>query len=202
MLKHFSPEAEKARFEMFFDAILAIIITILVLEFKVPESAFASDTEIKSFLFNLWPSVFSYVVSFATIASLWMNHHDLCRKMEHANSKFVLLNFVFILFLAPLPFTTALAGRNHQSSFAVMLVASNYFLMTLAFAFIWAYVISKKMIHEHELNAKYQKRNAKIAMIASIFLLISIPAAFVNTYISFAIFLIVLVLHIGKEFFY
>lgn len=46
------------------------------------------------------------------------------------------------------------------------------------------------------------KRNAKISMIVSVFLLVSIPAAFINTYISFAIFLIVLVLHIGKEFFY
>jgi uncharacterized membrane protein len=202
MLKHFSGEAEKARFETFIDAILAIIITILVLEFKVPESSFASDTEIKTFIFHLLPSVFSYVISVVTIASLWINHHDLCRKIKNADSRFVLLNFIFIIFLCPLPFTTALAGRNHQSSFAVMLVASNYFLMSLSFSFVWAYVISKKMISEQELNQKYQKRNAMISMIASVLLLISIPAAFINTYISFAIFIIVLILHIGKEFYY
>jgi uncharacterized membrane protein len=202
MLKHFSSEAEKARFEIFIDAILAIIITILVLEFKVPERTFGSDTDIKSFVYNLLPSVFSYVISFVTIASLWINHHDLCRKIKNVDSKFVLLNFLFILFLAPLPFTTALAGRNHRSSFAVMLVASNYFLMNLGFSFIWAYAISKKMVPEHELSKKYQKRNANISMIAGILLLLSIPAAFINTYISFNIFIIVLALHIGKEFFY
>lgn len=202
MLRHFSIEGEKARFETFIDAILAIIMTILVLEFKVPESTFASDAEIKNFIYHLLPSVFSYIISLTTIASLWFNHHDLCRKVENLNSKFVLLNFVFILILSPLPFTTALAGRNHESSFAVMLVASNYFLMSLSFSFIWLYAISKKMIPENEQNTKDQKRNGMIAIIATILLLVSIPAAFINTYISFAIFVIVLIMHIGKEFYY
>jgi len=202
MLKHFSGEAEKARFETFIDAILAIIMTILVLEFKVPETSFASDAEIKNFIHHLLPSVFSYVISLTTIASLWFNHHDLCRMIEKLNSRFVLLNFVFILILSPLPFTTALAGRNQESSFAVMLVAINYFLMSLSFSFIWAYVISRKMIPDHEMNTKHEKRNMKIAMIGNILLLISIPAAFINTYISFSIFVIVLIMHIGKEFYY
>jgi uncharacterized membrane protein len=202
MLKHFSAEVEKTRFEIFFDAILAIIITILVLEFRVPESSFASDTEMKAFIRHLLPSVFSYVISLATIASLWFNHHDLCRMIKKANSKFILLNFVFILFVSPLPFTTALAGRNHQSSFAVMLVASNYFLMSLSYSFLWAYAISKKMIPEHDLKTKPQKRNAMIAMIGTLALMISIPAAFINTYISFSIFIITIILHIGKELYY
>jgi len=187
---------------MFIDAILAIIITILVLEFKVPESAYTSDGEIKSFIRNLLPSVFSYVISFATIASLWINHHDLCRKVKNTDSKFVLLNFLFILFLSPIPFTTALAGRNYQNSFAVMLVACNYFFMNVTFSFIWTYVISKKMISECELNTKHQKRNARIAFIGGFLLLISIPSAYINTYIPFAIFIIVLILHIGKELYY
>ena len=77
MSKHFFEETEKNRFETFIDAILAIIMTILVLEFKVPESAFATDGDIKSFLYHLAPSVFSYLLSFATIVLLWMDHHNL-----------------------------------------------------------------------------------------------------------------------------
>jgi len=146
MGKHFAGENEKARFETFIDAILAIIITILVLEFRVPENAYSSDDEIRSFIRHMAPAVFSYVISFATIVSLWINHHDLCRLIKTVDIRFVILNFVFILFLSSLPFTTALAGRNHESSYAVALVATNYFLMNISFASMWGYVVTKKII--------------------------------------------------------
>jgi len=202
MGKHFAGENEKARFETFIDAILAIIITILVLEFRVPENAYSSDDEIKSFIRHMAPAVFSYVISFATIVSLWINHHDLCRLIKTVDIRFVILNFVFILFLSSLPFTTALAGRNHESSYAVALVATNYFLMNISFASMWGYVVTKKIIPEEAARSKAFKRNSIIAIIGSILLLISIPLAYVSTYISFALFIVVLILHISKEFFY
>ena len=202
MGKHFAGENEKARFETFIDAILAIIITILVLEFRVPENAYSSDDEIRSFIRHMAPAVFSYVISFATIVSLWINHHDLCRLIKTVDIRFVILNFVFILFLSSLPFTTALAGRNHESSYAVALVATNYFLMNISFASMWGYVVTKKIIPEEAARSKAFKRNSIIAIIGSILLLISIPLAYVSTYISFALFIVVLILHISKEFFY
>ena len=202
MGKHFERETEKARFETFIDAILAIIITILVLEFRVPENAYSSDHEIKSFIRHMAPAVFSYVISFATIVSLWLNHHDLCRLIKTVDIRFVILNFVFILFVSSLPFTTALAGRNHESSFAVALVAINYFLMNISFASIWGYVTAKKIIPEETIRSKAFKMNSIIAIIGSVFLLMSIPLAYVSTYISFTLFIVVLFLHISKEFFY
>jgi len=202
MGKHFAGENEKARFETFIDAILAIIITILVLEFRVPENAYSSDDEIRSFLRHMVPAVFSYVISFATIVSLWLNHHYLCLLIRTVDIRFVSLNFVFILFVSLLPFTTALAGRNHESSYAVALVAINYFLMNISFALIWGYVTTKKIIPEETTRSTGFKRNATIAIIGSILLLISIPLAYVSTYISFTLFIVVLLLHIGKEFFY
>ena len=123
MARHFSEVKEIPRLEIFIDAILAIIITILVLEFKVPEKAFSSDQEIRAFIWNLAPSFFSYGISFATIVGLWIDHHFLFRMIEKADIRFTFLNFVFILFLSPIPFTSALAGRNYESGFAVALVA-------------------------------------------------------------------------------
>lgn len=202
MVKHFSQETEKIRLELFIDAILAIIVTILILEFKVPEDAFSSDTQIKSFIHHLVPSFISYVISFAIIISLWINHHDLFRHIKTADIRFVLLNFLFILFLSPIPFTTALAGRNHESSYAVALVATNYFLMNLTFAFIWAYATRKKIIPETMSGSKSSKRNVIISIIAGLLLMMSIPFAYISTYISFGIFITVITLHIGKEFYY
>ena len=201
MSKQFSEEKEKVRLETFIDAILAIIITILVLEFKVPEMAYSSKKEIKSFIWHLAPSFFSYGISFATIISLWIDHHFLFRTIQKIDIRFVFLNFIFILFLSPLPFTTALAGRNYDSSYAVALVATNYFLMNLGFSFLWAYAIRKKLIPESVTIEKFFKRDAIISITGGLLLLISIPLAYVSPYVSFALFVIVLIMHLSKVFF-
>lgn len=158
--------------------------------------------KIKSLIHHLVPSFISYVISFAVIISLWINHHDLFRHIKNADIRFVMLNFLFILFLSLIPFTTALAGRNHESSYAVALVATNYFLMNLSFSFIWTYATLKKIIPETTSGTKFFKRNAIISIIGGLLLMISIPFAYISTYISFALFVTVIILHLGKEFFY
>jgi uncharacterized membrane protein len=202
MNKHFSEESEKNRLETFIDAILAIIITILVLDFKVPENAYSSDREIKSFIRHLSPSFFSYAISFATIVALWIDHHYLFRYIKKADIRFVFINFVFILFLAPIPFTTALAGRNHNSPYAVALVATNYFMMNLSFSLLWTYATTKKIIPESMTKGKIFKRDIFISIAGGFLLLISIPFAYVSTYISFALFIIVILMHLSKQFFH
>lgn len=201
MSRHFSEGKEIPRLEIFIDAILAIIITILVLEFKVPEKAFSSDAEIKSFIGHLGPSFFSYGISFATIVGLWIDHHFLFRMIEKADIRFTFLNFVFILFLSSIPFTTALAGRNYESGFAVGLVATNYFLMNITFSFIWMYATAKKLIRQGWIKERSFKRDLRITVSGSLLLLISIPLAYVSTYITFALFIVFILMHIAKQFF-
>jgi uncharacterized membrane protein len=201
MSRHFSEEREIPRLEIFIDAILAIIITILVLEFKVPEKTFSSDAEIKSFIGHLAPSFFSYGISFATIVVLWMDHHFLFSVIEKADVRFALLNFLFILFLSPLPFTTALAGRNYGSAFAVALVGANYFLMGLGFSFMWRYATVKKLIPQNRTTEKFFKRDVMISISGILLLLISIPLAYMSTYISFTLFMVLILMHLAKQFF-
>lgn len=196
MFKQFSNEAEKNRFETFVDAILAIIMTILVLEFKVPEEAFHSDGSIRSFLHHLLPSIFSYFISFSTIVILWMDHHNLFRVLKRADPPLVFLNFLFILFLSATPFTTSLAGRNFESPFAVSLVGINYLLMNIAFSSIWVYALKKKMIDESAQQQLSTKRE-NMTIIAGILLsLAGIPLAYVSTYITFSLFFIILIIHV------
>jgi uncharacterized membrane protein len=124
-----------------------------------------------------------------------MDHHNLFRLIIKADTQMVLLNFLFIIFLSATPFTTSLAGRNHESSFAVAVVAVNYLLMNLSFSSIWIYALAKKMIPEDTLKALSSKRENIIILIGIFLLVLSIPFAFVNTYISFSFFIIVIVLH-------
>jgi len=196
MFKQFSQEAEKNRFETFVDAILAIIMTILVLEFKVPDEPFSSNGNIKTYLYHLAPSFLSYFISFSTIVVLWMDHHNLFRMLKKADPPMVFLNFLFILVLSAIPFTTSLAGRNFDSSYAVAIVAFNYLLMNLAFTAIWAYAMKNKMISEEILRKTSTKRENIIIFTGLLLEIASIPLAYVSTYISFALFLIVLILHV------
>ncbi len=196
MLKQFTEEAEKNRFETFIDAILAIIMTILVLEFKVPDQHVNSDVEIKTFLKELFPSFISYFISFSTIAVLWIDHHNLFRLIKKADVPLVFLNFIFVLFLSATPFTTSLAGRNFENAYAIKVVALNYLLMNLAFTSIWIYTMKYKLISDHiekQLSTKLENR-----VILSGFLLqiASIPLANVNTYCSLAAIILVLILHV------
>lgn len=196
MLKQFAGESEKNRLENFTDAILAIIMTILVLEFKVPEKAFESGGDIRSYLEHLFPAIISYLVSFATIVILWLDHHNIFRLIKKTDIKFVFLNFLFILFLSATPFTTALAGRNHESSFAVALVAANYAMMNLSFTALWLYAMTHKMIPEEIMKTLATKRENTILCICFLLILASIPMAFVHTYISFIFFTLVVILHL------
>lgn len=196
MFKQFSEEAEKNRFETFVDAILAIIMTILVLEFKVPEEPFSSNGDIKSFLHHLMPSFFSYFISFSTIVILWMDHHNLFRILKKVDVPMVFLNFLFVLFLSATPFTTSLAGKNIQSSYAVAIVAANYLLMNLAFTSIWVYSLKHQMIPETILKQLSTKWENGIIFAGILLTVASIPLAYVSTYISFSLFILVLLLHI------
>lgn len=196
MHKQFTSESEKTRFETFVDAILAIIMTILVLEFKIPEESFDSDGHIKLHLLHQIPSFVSYFISFSTIVILWMDHHNLFRILKRADIPLVFLNFLFILFLSATPFTTSLAGRNIQSSYAVAIVAANYVLMNLAFSSIWVYAMENKMIDEIALENMSTKRENLTILIGILLQLASIPLAYVNTYIPFLLFIVVLIIHL------
>ncbi|NOT51172.1 MAG: DUF1211 domain-containing protein [Chitinophagaceae bacterium] len=169
--------------------------TILVLEFKVPEEAFHSDGNIKSFLHHLLPSIFSYFISFSTIVILWMDHHNLFRLLKRADPPLVFLNFLFILFLSATPFTTSLAGRNYESPFAVSLVGINYLLMNLAFSSIWVYALKNKMISEQAQQQLSTKKENMIIAAGIVLSLAGIPLAYVSTYITFSLFFIILIIH-------
>ena len=110
--------------------------------------------------------------------------------------------FVFILFLSPLPFTTALAGRNYESAFAVALVGANYFLMNLSFSFMWWYAKGKNLFSQARTAEKFFKRDLKISIAGAVLLLISMPLAYVSTYISFTLFVVLILMHLAKQFFH
>jgi len=114
---------EKNRLEAFSDGVLAIIITIMILELKQPVS-----DGLKDFL-ALWPTLLAYLISFFFIAIYWVNHHLMFQMAERINVKILWCNIVWLFVMSFIPFTTAWVG-TYPNSWAPL---SLYFAdMTLA----------------------------------------------------------------------
>ena len=97
----------KGRLEAFSDGVIAIIITIMVLEMKVPHG----DTW--QTLQPLIPVFLSYVLSFAYVGIYWNNHHHLMHNVKHVSSSILWANLVFLFWLSLLPFASGWVGENH-----------------------------------------------------------------------------------------
>src|SRR5690349_2289297 len=117
---------DKRRFEAFIDAIVAIILTILVLELRVPENEHSQTLSTQQQVASLLHSFISYIGSFLLIVGIWIDHHTLFLYLNKLTKGYMLLNMIFILSLSIVPFTTAFAGSHSDDSFAVALLFANY----------------------------------------------------------------------------
>jgi uncharacterized membrane protein len=104
----------KGRLEAFSDGVIAIIITIMVLEMKVPHG----DT--LSSLKPLIPVFFSYVLSFTNVAIYWNNHHHMLHAAKHVNGSVLWANIHLLFWLSLFPFVTGWLGENHFAKWPVV----------------------------------------------------------------------------------
>jgi uncharacterized membrane protein len=101
----------KGRFEGFSDGVFAIAITLLVLEFRVPDLPARTDAMLSTALLALWPQYLVYVASFATIGIMWFNHYALFHGVRTISYSALIANLVLLLLVCFLPFPTAVLGR-------------------------------------------------------------------------------------------
>ena len=109
----------KDRVEAFSDGVIAIIITIMVLELKVPHGDRWAD------LLPLWPVFLSYVLSFVYVGIYWNNHHHLLHAADHVNGRILWANLHLLFWLSLMPFTTGWMGENHFAAMPVALYAAD-----------------------------------------------------------------------------
>ena len=136
---------ETARVEAFSDGVIAIAITLLVLELRVPPIEEATPDELWQALRALWPNYLGYVISFFTIGIMWANHHTIFRLISRTNHYLILTNLLFLLCLAFIPFPTALLTHTlgHPGERVGIIVYSGTFLVTaLAYNLLWRYAAS------------------------------------------------------------
>lgn len=176
----------KTRLEAFSDGVLAIIITIMVLEIKIPHGSEWKD------LIPLIPVFSSYLLSFLYIGIYWGNHHHLLHAVKHVTSSILLSNLNLLFWLSLIPIATGWMGENHFAPNTVAVYGTVLLISGLSFYILMLKV--EKHTHEIEkLREAFVMLNRK-GIISTIGYFISIPLAFVNTLIAGFLFLAVSVM--------
>ena len=126
----------KGRLEAFSDGVIAIIITIMVLEMKVPHGGTWAD------LTALGPVFLSYVLSFLNVAIYWNNHHHVMHAVKRVNGRILWANMHVLFWLSLLPFTTGWMGENHFASAPVALYAFDLLMTAIAAVLLQRQIIA------------------------------------------------------------
>jgi len=173
---------EKNRLEAFSDGVLAIIITIMVLELKVPHGADFEALE------PLIPVFLSYVLSFVYVGIYWNNHHHMFQATKRVSGGILWANLHLLFWLSLFPFSTAWIGENHLASTPT--AAYGFVLLMAGIAY---YILQQLIIADQGPNSLLASAigndwKGKLSPVAYI---TAIPLAFVNPWISSGIYALV-----------
>lgn len=120
-------QSDTDRLNTFSDGVIAVIITLMVLELKAPSvSSFAA-------LLPLWPEAVSYAVSYLFIAIIWVNHHHLMRFVSDSTPRLIWINFIHLFLVALVPFATQWVARTDLGATAVSVYAGLFVCIDAAF---------------------------------------------------------------------
>jgi uncharacterized membrane protein len=172
----------KERMETFSDGVIAIIITVMVLELRIPQGAGPAA------LRPLYPIFLSYVLSFINLGIYWTNHHHLLQVIERVNGGVLWANLHLLFWLSLFPFATAWMGENNFSTWPVALYGLDLLLAACAY-----YVLARALLSLHgadstlaaALGSDFKGR------ISIVFYIIAVPVAFLNSWIACAIYVLV-----------
>ena len=169
----------KGRLEAFSDGVLAIIITIMVLELKIPHG-----DDINS-LKPLFPVFISYVLSFVYIGIYWNNHHHMMHAAQFINGKVMWANMHLLFWLSIVPFATGWMGENHFSTVPVALYGVVLFMAGVAY-----YILAHMLIAYHGKDSTFAIALGKDrkGIISVVVYLVAIAVSFLNSWVSLAIY--------------
>jgi uncharacterized membrane protein len=173
---------EKGRLEAFSDGVFAILITILVLELKIPEGAdFAA-------LSPLGPVFVTYVLSFIYLGIYWNNHHHMLQATRSINGKVLWANLHLLFWLSLVPFVTGWMGHNHFAP----LPTAVYGVVLLAAAIAY-YILQNVIVAEQSEDSPLRKAigNDLKGKISPVIYVAAIILAFVNQWIADALYVLV-----------
>lgn len=180
----------KNRLEAFSDGVIAIIITIMVLELQVPHGADLDALE------PLVPVFGSYLMSFIYLGIYWNNHHHLFHAVKYVNGKVLWANLHLLFWLSLIPFVTAWMGENHFAQVPVALYGVALLMPAIAYTILVRVLISS---YEENHTLREAVGNDTKGKISMLFYVLGIFLSFVHPLIAFAFYVLVALIWIVPD---
>jgi uncharacterized membrane protein len=184
-----SVDSETGRLETFADGVIAIAITLLILEVRVPH---VPGSELGRAVLREWPSLAGYVVSFLTIGVIWVNHHHMFRLIRRTTHAFLMLNVVFLMTIAFLPFPTALVAEYIRDPDGRHVAAAVYGLSMVAIAImfnlVWWYAARRGRLLVPGIDAETIAHINRSYLIGPTVYGVAALVAPINAFVSLAIY--------------
>jgi uncharacterized membrane protein len=176
-------EMSTNRLEAFSDGVIAIIVTIMVLELRAP-----AQPTIPA-LRKIAPIFISYGLSFLVVAIMWVNHHHLIHAVRSVTTRLLWSNLYLLFWMSLVPFVTDYLGKNYYEPLAVALYGLDLVLCSSAF-YLLRIVLVQQDRHDSAL-AEYHMSIQRKNLLSAVLYFASVPLAYVSIYASFFIFALI-----------
>jgi len=180
-----------SRLEAFSDGVIAVIITIMVLELRAPaQPTFPA-------LLNILPAFITYALSFLVAAIMWINHHHLLHAVHSVTPRLMWSNMNLLFWMSLVPFVTEFLAKNYREPLAVALYGLDLTLCSIGFCFLRRELVRQSR-HDLEMSDYHRRVQRKNAFSALAYFL-SAPLAYVSVYAAFFIFALIPALYFVPE---
>jgi uncharacterized membrane protein len=181
------------RLIFFSDAVFAISITLLVLEIRLPASeTLYTDTELLQKLSGMWQSYLAYILSFLVIGTFWIAHHRKFRFIKRYDGGLILLNLLFLMIVAFIPFPTAILS-SYSGLTATVFYALVMLLASLLMTALWWYASHHGRLIDPKMGLHMRRRQFLAPLITTAIFMGSIGLAFFNQNLARLSWLLILI---------
>jgi uncharacterized membrane protein len=174
------------------DGVLAIVMTLLVLEIVVPElSPSEVAKELPKRLLELWPVVWSYATSFIILGFFWISHDEQFHYIKRANRTLLWITIFYLMVIAFIPFSTALIGTYGDQQISIIIYGINITIALIWSHLQWKYATKKHRLVDSDLDPKFIAKMSRKRIVAIILYPIAIAVSFLNTHVSLILFALI-----------
>jgi uncharacterized membrane protein len=190
-------QLERNRIEALTDGVFAVAMTLLVLDIKVPElEQSLSSAELPFRLLALWPKFLTYAISFVILGVYWVGHHMQLSFIRSADRPLLWINILFLLWVALVPFSTALLSEYTKHRLAIAIYGANLISIGLTLALHWWYATTRTRHVDPDTQPGLVRAAMARTLMGPLLYLIAIGVSFFSTELSLVLFALVPILYI------
>ncbi|WP_299287723.1 TMEM175 family protein [uncultured Mucilaginibacter sp.] len=174
----------KNRLEAFSDGVFAIVITLIVLNVKVPDVHIANNNQLNQIIRAAAPKLLSFGFSFLVIGIFWIAHHRIFSFAKVVDTPLLWLNLVYLMFNALIPFPASILADNFFMPTTILIYTGTLFLISMMHFIILEYIIKHEDVKHEALTKSIYRSATRSAIIGPVCFILAAASSFVSAYLS------------------